>query len=181
MKEIIFAGFGGQGVLTGGLVIAEMATKSGLSAVWMPAYGPTMRGGKANCVVKYGEMPEEKIGSPVMEYADVLVAMNVPALDYLEFCKPDCTVFANAHNVPEDQQYPAGVKVVRLDCAELAEKAENPKGQSLVMVGAIIKHLGWFDGAFARDSLMDFYVNKGKEKFAQANVRAFDVGYEEVK
>ena len=50
MKEIIFAGFGGQGVLTGGLVIAEMATKSGLSAVWMPAYGPTMRGGKANCV-----------------------------------------------------------------------------------------------------------------------------------
>ena len=71
MKEIIFAGFGGQGVLTGGLVIAEMATKSGLSAVWMPAYGPTMRGGKANCEVKYGEIPEEKIGSPVKENADV--------------------------------------------------------------------------------------------------------------
>ena len=116
-----------------------------------------------------------------MENADVLVAMNVPALDYLEFCKPNCTVFANAHNVPETQHYPAGVKVVRLDCAVLAEKAANPKGQSLVMVGAMIKHLKWFDGEFARNALMEFFVHKGKEKFAQANVRAFDVGYEEIK
>jgi len=65
MKEVIFAGFGGQGVLTGGLIIAYMAAnKEELNAVWMPAYGPTMRGGKANCVVKFGETADEAIGSP---------------------------------------------------------------------------------------------------------------------
>lgn len=67
MKEIIFAGFGGQGVLTGGLIIAYTAAKKGLNMVWLPSYGPTMRGGKANCTVKYGETPDEVIGSPAME------------------------------------------------------------------------------------------------------------------
>lgn len=181
MKEIIFAGFGGQGVLTGGLVIAEMAARSGLNAVWMPAYGPTMRGGKANCVVKYGETPEERIGSPVMENADVLVAMNVPALDYLAYCRKDCTIFVNSHNVPDDQPLPEGADVVRLDCAELAERAENPKGQSLVMVGAMMRHLGWFDRQFAGDSMLAFFAEKGKGRFAAANLRAFDMGYEEAR
>lgn len=178
MKEIIFAGFGGQGVLTGGLIIAEMASAAGLNTVWMPAYGPTMRGGKANCVVKYAEDPNVRVGSPIMENADVLVAMNVPALDYLEFCKPNATVFVNAHNVPEDQVYPTGVQVVRLDCTELADRANNPKGQSLVMVGAVIRKMGWFERGFARSCLLQFFEHKGKGRFAEANGRAFDVGYE---
>ncbi len=181
MKEIIFAGFGGQGVLTGGLLIAELAARTQRNAVWMPAYGPTMRGGKANCVVKFGQTPEERIGSPVMEEADVLVAMNVPALDYLEYCRKDCTIFVNAHTVPADQQLPEQAVVVRLDCAELAQKAENPKGESLVMVGAIVRRLGWFDEDFARSAITDYFTGKGKGKYAAANVRAFDLGCQEVK
>lgn len=149
-----------------------------MNTVWMPAYGPTMRGGKANCVVKYAEDPAQRVGSPIMENADVLVAMNVPALDYLEFCKSDVTVFVNAHNVPEDQTYPDGVSVVRLDCAELANSVGNPKGQSLVMVGAVIRRMGWFERDAARRSLLDFFEHKGKGRFAQANGQAFDVGYE---
>ena len=90
MKEIIFAGFGGQGVLTGGLILAYAASNMGLDAVWLPSYGPTMRGGKANCTVKYAERPGEKVGSPSMEEADILIAMNEPSLDYLEFCKLSC-------------------------------------------------------------------------------------------
>ncbi|WP_434311000.1 2-oxoacid:acceptor oxidoreductase family protein [Hominifimenecus sp. rT4P-3] len=178
MKEIIFAGFGGQGVLTGGLVIAEMASRKDRSAVWMPAYGPTMRGGKANCVVKYGETAEEQVGSPIMEEADILVAMNQPSLDYLEFCKPGVTIFANMHNISADYIFPEGSKVVRLDCAELAEKAKNPKGQSLVMVGAIMRYLHLFDADFARTCLDEFFAKKGKNAYAEANRRAFDAGYE---
>lgn len=180
MKEIIFAGFGGQGVLTGGLVIAEMASQAGLNAVWMPAYGPTMRGGKANCVVKYSDTPEEKIGSPIMETADILVAMNVPSLDYLEFCKPGVTIFANSHDIPSDYAFPEGSQVISLDCAELAKKAENPKGQSLVMVGAILKHMKLFDADFAKKCLDEMFAKKGKGAYAEANRRAFDIGYEEV-
>lgn len=180
MKEIIFAGFGGQGVLTGGLVIAEMATQAGLNAVWMPAYGPTMRGGKANCVVKYSDTGEEQIGSPIMEEADILVAMNVPSLDYLEFCKPDATIFANIHDIPEDYTFPKGHDVIKIDCAELAKNAENPKGESLTMVGAIIKHLNLFEADFGRKCLKDMFVKKGKVTYAEANERAFNAGYEAV-
>ena len=79
MKEIIFAGFGGQGVLTSGLVIAYTAARAGLNATWMPAYGPTMRGGKANCVIKISDDENETIGSPIMENADCLVVMITSA------------------------------------------------------------------------------------------------------
>ena len=75
--EIVFAGFGGQGVLTAGLIVAEMALENGKNVTWMPAYGPTMRGGKAYSVVKYAD---GMIGGPDMEELDALVAMNEPSL-----------------------------------------------------------------------------------------------------
>ncbi|POP32538.1 ferredoxin [Lactonifactor longoviformis] len=177
MKEIIFAGFGGQGVLTGGLIIADMAAKKGLSTVWMPAYGPTMRGGKANCVVKFGETAEEKVGSPIMEEADILVAMNVPSLDYLAFCKPGVKVFANAHAVPADYNYPEGTEVTAIDVAELAAQAENIKGQNLVMVGAVVKKCGLFTEAYAEESMCKFFAGKGKGRFNDANVAALRLGF----
>lgn len=180
MKEIIFAGFGGQGVLTGGLVIADMAAHKDYETAWMPAYGPTMRGGKANCVVKYCETPGEHIGSPIMEEADVLVAMNEPALDYLEYCKPNVTVFVNEHTVRKDYPYPHGTLVVKVDCDGLAKNVGNPKGQSLVMVGAVIKELSLFDQQFARKSLLDFFDAKGKGKYSQINGDAFDAGFHAV-
>ena len=78
--EIVFAGFGGQGVLTAGLIVAEMALENGKNVTWMPAYGPTMRGGKAYSVVKYAD---GMIGGPDMEELDALVAMNEPSLAYM--------------------------------------------------------------------------------------------------
>jgi 2-oxoglutarate ferredoxin oxidoreductase subunit gamma len=178
MKEIIFAGFGGQGVLTGGLVLAEMSAAQGRNTVWMPAYGPTMRGGKANCVVKYGDTTEEKIGSPIMEEADILVAMNEPSLDYIEFCRPGAAIVVNSFSVPADYAYPKGMKVVSVNCVELADKVGNPKGQSLVMVGAVIKALGLFEYDFAKDALLKYFAGKGKGKFAAANEAAFNAGFE---
>lgn len=180
MKEIIFAGFGGQGVLTGGLIIAYMASDKGLNAVWLPSYGPTMRGGKANCTVKYGDTPDELIGSPVMEEADVLIAMNEPSLDYLEFCKPDCSVFVNSNSVPASHKYPDGVKVTAVDVVELANEVHNVKGQNLVMLGVVIKKLGLFDEAFAEQAMCKMFEEKGKAKFNAANVAAIRKGFEAV-
>lgn len=180
MKEIIFAGFGGQGVLTGGLIIAYTASNMGLNAVWMPAYGPTMRGGKANCTVKYGETPDELVGSPVMEEADILIAMNEPSLDYLEFCKPDCNVFVNANAVPETHVYPEGVKVTRIDVVELANEINNVKGQNLVMLGAVVRKMGLFDEEYAVETMCKMFEEKGKGKFNAANVAAMRKGFEAV-
>ena len=180
MKEIIFAGFGGQGVLTGGLIIAYMAAGQDLDTVWMPAYGPTMRGGKANCTVKYGETADEKIGSPVMEEADILIAMNEPSLDYLAFCKPNAKVFVNSNAVSEDHVFPEGVEVTKVNVVDLAAEAKNVKGQNLVMMGAVIKKLGLFDLEYTEQRMCKFFEDKGKGKYNAANVAALHKGFEVV-
>ncbi len=181
MKEIIFAGFGGQGVLTGGLIIAYIAAQHDLNPVWMPSYGPTMRGGKANCTVKFGDTPKEKVGSPAMEAADILIAMNEPALDYLEFCKPNATVFVNSHAVPADYKIPEGMTAVWLDCVEMADAVKNSKGANLVMTAACIKKCGLFDPAEATEIMCKFFADKGKGAFNEANIRAFNAGFDAIK
>ena len=180
MKEIIFAGFGGQGVLTGGLIVAFMAAGKDLDTVWLPSYGPTMRGGKANSTVKYGETPEERIGSPAMEDADILIAMNEPALDYLAFCKPDAKVFVNANAVRSARKYPDGMEVTAIDVVELAAEAKNVKGQNLVMLGAVVKKCGLFDLEYTERRMCKFFEDKGKGKFNEANVAALRKGFDAV-
>lgn len=180
MKEIIFAGFGGQGVLTGGLIIAYTAASKDLNAVWMPAYGPTMRGGKANCVVKFAENQQESVGSPVMEDADILVAMNEPALDYLAFCKPDATVIANSASIRSDYPFPSTVQVVFVDCLGLAREVGNEKGQSLVAAAAVIKKCNLFEPEYAIKTMCQFFEEKGKGKFNDLNIKAMQVGFDAV-
>lgn len=181
MKEIIFAGFGGQGVLTGGLIIAYMAAnKEELNVVWMPSYGPTMRGGKANCVVKFGETADEIVGSPIMENADAIVAMNEPALDYLQYCKPNVVIFANEHGVRKDYPFPEGARVIFIDALGLATKVGNDKGQSIVMTGAVIKECGLFDEDYAMQTMFKFFEEKGKGKYNELNRLALQAGFDAV-
>ena len=77
-KEIIFAGFGGQGILTAGKFLAYAAMDKGFNVSWLPSYGPEMRGGTANCSVI---ISDEEVGSPVISEADIVVVMNKPSLD----------------------------------------------------------------------------------------------------
>ena len=93
--ETIFAGFGGQGVLTGGLALAYTALRQGRKVTWMPAYGGSMRGGKANSTVKFSDNSIENTGVPMMSEAEVPVAMNQPALDYRSFCVPEALRLLN--------------------------------------------------------------------------------------
>ena len=91
--ELVFAGFGGQGVLTSGMIVAEMALEEGKTVTWMPTYGPAMRGGKAYSVVKY---TDGVIGGPDIEESDVLVAMNGPSLEYAAYLKEGGTLISRA-------------------------------------------------------------------------------------
>jgi 2-oxoglutarate ferredoxin oxidoreductase subunit gamma len=177
MKEIICAGFGGQGVLTSGLLIAYMAMENDYDVTWMPAYGPTMRGGKANATVKYDP---NSVGSPIMENADILLAMNEPSLDYLEQSNNNAVVFVNSNAVPDNYNYPKGIDVVKINCVELAQELKNPKAQNIIMLGAIIKKCDLFDKEFAINKMKQFFEDKGKGKFNEKNVAAFEVGYNTV-
>ena len=77
-RSIIIAGFGGQGILFTGHVLAEAAMLDGLEVLWIPSYGPEMRGGTASCTVIVGDGP---IGSPVVDRADAAIVMNPPSLE----------------------------------------------------------------------------------------------------
>jgi 2-oxoglutarate ferredoxin oxidoreductase subunit gamma len=79
--EIVIAGFGGQGVLFAGQVLAYAAMDSGKEVTWIPSYGPEMRGGTANCTVI---IADEEIGSPLVRHPLALIAMNLPSLDKYE-------------------------------------------------------------------------------------------------
>lgn len=175
--EIVFAGFGGQGVLTSGLIVAEMALEEGKNVTWMPAYGPSMRGGKAYSVVKY---TDGMIGGPDMEDIDILVAMNGPSLEYASLLKEGGLIIANSDNVPDDAPIDSKFHVVRVPCLELAQNVNNPKAANIVAIGAMIKKCGLFPVEEAKAVLKQIFVNKGKEKYTAMNEAAFMAGYESV-
>ena len=178
ITELVFAGFGGQGVLTAGLIFSEMAVQSGMEVSWMPAYGPTMRGGKANSVVKFGDEP---IGSPNLEESDVLVAMNQPSLDYAEFVKQGGIVFANTDMIAKDTPIPGEVQVIWIPCTSLAKDVKNLKGANLIMLGALIKKCKYFEKEYALNTMKEYFEDKGKEKFNEGNERAFLAGFDFLK
>ena len=176
--EIVFAGFGGQGVLTAGLIVAEMALETGKNVTWMPAYGPTMRGGKAYSVVKYSE---GEIGGPDMEDVDILVAMNEPSLEYTSFMKDGGLIIANADNVSENAKIDDRFNVLRIPCLEMALNINNNKGATIVAIGAMIHKSSLFSLELSKKVLYDIFASKGKKKYASANEAAFMSGWNVIK
>lgn len=178
MKEILFAGFGGQGVLTAGLILSQIALYKGYNATWMPAYGAAMRGGTANCTVHYGERP---VYNPGRQQPDLLLAMNQPSLEkFAETVKPGGIVLANSDIIESKGKIRDDVTTLYLPCNSLAEKAKNPKGANIVMIGAIVALLGDCTCQEGIDGMNDMFKKKGKGKFQEANMRAFHIGYEAV-
>jgi len=81
LEEMVFAGFGGQGVLSMGTILAYAAMKEGKNVSWMPSYGPEMRGGTANCMVN---ISDKEISSPIVNEYDMAVVLNLPSLHKFE-------------------------------------------------------------------------------------------------
>ena len=99
-QSIVFAGFGGQGVLTAGLIVANVAMQEGKEVLWMPAYGGQMRGGKSYSLVKMDDAP---ICHPDIEELDVLVAMNRPSLEgFSKFVKKGGLVLINSDTIGDE-------------------------------------------------------------------------------
>ncbi|MPM10200.1 hypothetical protein SDC9_56527 [bioreactor metagenome] len=174
MKEIVFAGSGGQGVLTCGLIISDIANSHGMKVTWLPSYGSAMRGGTANCTVKYSE---DFIYNPAQEQPDFLLAMNDPSFRmFLPMVAPGGTVLVgDTVTIPEESR--RDVKYVRVNCSDIAAGLNNPKGANIVMTGAIIRLMGDFKKEEAIAAMNHMFEKKGKSKFNAANAQAFEAGY----
>jgi 2-oxoglutarate ferredoxin oxidoreductase subunit gamma len=174
MKEIVFAGAGGQGVLTMGLILADIAASDGINVTWVPSYGSAMRGGTANCTVKYCE---NIIYNPSPEKPDFLLAMNEPSLRmFLPRVRPGGLVLAaDTVAIPEDAR--DDVHYYKVDCTKLADELKNPKAANIIMIGAVVKLMGDFSRDAAIAAMNHMFEKKGKGKFNAANAVAFEAGY----
>lgn len=178
MKEIIFAGSGGQGVLTSGLIISDIAASEGIQVTWVPSYGSAMRGGTANCTVKYSN--DGYIYNPSPETPDLLLAMNEPSLiKFLPTVAAGGTVLiGDTVEIPEGARQ--DVTYVKVNCTEIATSLGNAKGANIVMTGAIIKLMGDFTHDAAIAAMNHMFEKKGKSKFNESNAKAFDAGFNAV-
>jgi 2-oxoisovalerate ferredoxin oxidoreductase beta subunit len=133
---IKIAGFGGQGVLLLGQLLTEMGMREGLEVSWLPSYGPEMRSGSAHCHVC---LSKERIGSPLIEHPDVLVAMNEISLrKFAAAVAPGGVIFYNAERLPADFQLPQA-RVICLPASETADKLGSTKATNMVLLGALLE------------------------------------------
>ena len=137
-KEIIIAGFGGQGVLFAGQILAYAAMDIGKEVTWIPSYGPEMRGGTANCTVV---IADEEIGSPLVKYPPLAVALNLPSFDKCEeTLAPGGTLIVNQSMVYRGPRR-EDINVILVPCNEIAEEIGNKKLLNMVAVGALLTAL----------------------------------------
>ena len=131
-----FTGFGGQGILSLGVCVAEAARLEKRFATWFPSYGPEQRGGSAACSVVISGKP---IGSPSVDHPDVLVCMNQPSYErFVRDVRPGGTVIVDA-TVPLAEKAPAGVRVVPMPAIDLSIKMGVPKAANTMMLAALMK------------------------------------------
>ncbi|MFZ5353847.1 MAG: 2-oxoacid:acceptor oxidoreductase family protein [Bacillota bacterium] len=146
--EIIMAGFGGQGVMAMGKILAEAALREGKNVSWLPSYGPEMRGGTANCNVIVSEEP---VGAPIVTEASAALVLNRPSLDKFEKdVVPGGTLIINSSLI-DKKATREDIKVYYVPANEIANEIGTGKIANMVMLGAYLAA----SGAAKQDTVME--------------------------
>lgn len=177
IKEFVFSGFGGQGVLTAGTLLANTGAINNLEVSWIPSYGSEMRGGTANCVVKIGD---EEIPSPFAKRIDVLVAMNKPSLEKFAGMvrKGSGIIIVNSsvvHDIPDYDD----VTVIPVPMMQITMAHENERGSNIVAVGAAVGASGIMSREMMIDGIKTYFAKYGKAN--DKNIAVFNEGYDLVR
>lgn len=172
-RTVVFAGFGGQGLLFAGQILARAAIADGLETFWIPSYGPEMRGGTAACTVIVGD---EEIGSPVVDRYDAAVVMNPPSLaKYGPRVGERGLLIVNTSLVEGGADRPQ-IDELRLPCTELAASAGDDKLVSVVALGALIGRLGWVTQESVVGAIRDV-VGARRPSILAADLAALEAGF----
>ncbi|MBF0449367.1 MAG: 2-oxoacid:acceptor oxidoreductase family protein [Candidatus Magnetomorum sp.] len=148
--DMMFTGFGGQGILMMGKIIALAALKEGKEVAWVPSYGPEMRGGTAYCTVVIGDEP---IGSPIIQNPMNLVAMNQPSMEkFSQLVKPGGMILKNSSLVPVSS-HRTDLTEYEIAANEIANDLGTVKVTNVVALGAFIECSGIFSLDLIRDIL----------------------------
>lgn len=169
MADIMFAGIGGQGVLTAGKILIKIAAANGKNVCWTSEYSAEMRGGSALCRVV---VSDEDIGTPYPQVLDVLCCMTEETYEqYIDSVKDGGTVIVNK-SLFGSRTYPDNVTVYGVDAMDIAARA-NPRGANIAVLGAMIKATGLLQAEAFENTLEAYYEKKGP-----GNVKCFQLGYQ---
>jgi 2-oxoglutarate ferredoxin oxidoreductase subunit gamma len=170
--EIVFSGFGGQGVLFAGQILAFAGMDAGKEVTWMPSYGPEMRGGTANCTVI---IADEEIGSPMVRNPQAAVVMNLPSLDKYEPVLAEGGVLIINASLVNRAANRAEVISVSVPANEIAEKLGNKRLTNMVLLGALLEKMPVLPISAVNDALKT-HLPERHRKYLSANLEALKLG-----
>ena len=171
--QILIAGFGGQGVLFAGKLLAYKGLMEDRQVSWLPSYGPEMRGGTANCSVILSDTP---VGSPIVNNPDVLIAMNLPSLDkYEDAVVPGGKIFVDSALI-ERKVKRTDVDVYYIPATRMASDAGLTTLANMIITGKLVKETGVIDFDTIDDGLKKV-VSARHADLLDANRKALEMGY----
>ncbi len=170
--KTVISGFGGQGILSMGLNLAEAAMREGRNVTYLPAYGAEVRGGTANCTVA---ISDDEIASPVASSPEFIIAMNQPsALRFQNQVQSGGLFFLNSSLV-ETPISRGDIAIILVPANQIAESLGNAKSANMVMLGAFIKKTGIVSLARVVEALR--FILGAKKKVVDVNEKALEAGY----
>jgi 2-oxoglutarate ferredoxin oxidoreductase subunit gamma len=170
---MIIAGFGGQGIILAGKLIAYAGMLEGLYVSHIPSYGAEMRGGTANCMVV---VSDHEVASPLVPHPTTVIVMNQPSLEKFEnMVQPGGHLFVNSSLIPVKPAR-GDISVHFVDANKLAQQAGSGRAANMVMVGAFAAVTGTVPLGKIKESLPEV-VSKRNLKLNEINVKALDLGF----
>lgn len=175
-SEVMFAGFGGQGILLSAKILAHTAMEAGYEVIWIPSYGPEMRGGTAYCMVIMSDRP---IGSPIVKNPQHLVAMNRPSLEkFAPVVKPGGVVLINSSLIPVRSERDDVDEIV-IPVNDIAIEAGSVRSANIVALSAFVARSGILPIEDLRESVKKEFARKAK--LIPLNMDAIDRGVQAAK
>ncbi len=175
-EESIFSGFGGQGALFAGQLLAYAGIAEGLYVTWFPSYGPEMRGGTAHCTVI---LSEEEIGAPIIRNPTSAIALNLPSLEkYGPLVKPGGLLVINQSLIPKPCERD-DIRVISIPASDIATELGNPRMANMVLLGAYVKATGIVSLETVMEQLEE-HLSQRQRKWLEADKEALRIGASKV-
>lgn len=173
-QDIIFAGFGGQGILSMGKFLAYAGMDANMNVSWLPSYGPEMRGGTANCSVI---VSDDSVGSPIVTMPTSVVVMNRPSLDKFEKDIAKGGLLLIDCDLVDREPSRTDIEIIKIPAQAEADKLGSKQIANMVLLGALVEKTG----IVSMETLLQSLKDHGKEKFFEINKKALEVGASYVK
>lgn len=176
-SSLVISGFGGQGVLTAGQILAKAFMLEGLNITWLPAYGAEMRGGTVNCTLSFAQ---EEVASAYIEVPENVIALNLPSFERFESkVKSGGTILINSSLVDAKPKR-TDIFYKYIPLTEIASKIGDVKTANVAAIGAFLATMPHIKLDNVKDVIVNLLKNK-KEQLIDKNIKALHAGYEFIK